>query len=152
MTQTEEEIEEKHEKEKTFEIEQNEQFNISNKEIPKDIKEEIIKDKNIEIRSEEGKKIKEKDLVIYQNNDFTFEILETKADDKIIINKPDYDIENQFFEIQNIKDKNISFKDSISSESPNKIYLFQENKTIFSSNDKFSLLKEDKKHEEKILI
>jgi hypothetical protein len=152
MTQTEEDIEEKYEKDKSFEIEQNEQFNISNKEIPKDIKEEIIKDKNIEIRSEEGKKIKEKDLVIYQNNDFTFEILETKADDKIIINKPDYDIENQFFEIQNIKDKNISFKDSISSESPNKIHLFQENKTIFSSNDKFSLLKEDKKHEEKILI
>ena len=152
MTQTEEDIEEKYEKDILLEIEQNEQFNISNKEIPKDINEEIIKEKNIKMRYEVGKKIKEKDLVIYQNNEFTFEILQTKEDDKIIINKPDYDIENQFFEIQNIKDKNISFKDSISSESPNKIYLFQENKTIFSSNDKFSLLKEDKKHEEKILI
>ena len=139
MTQTEEDIEEKYEKDILLEIEQNEQFNISNKEIPKDINEEIIKEKNIKMRYEVGKKIKEKDLVIYQNNEFTFEILQTKEDKKIIINKPDYDIENQFFEIQNIKDKNISFKDSISSESPNKIYLFQENKTMFSLNDKFSL-------------
>ncbi len=67
MTQTEEDIEEKYEKDKSFEIEQNEQFNISNKEIPKDIKEEIIKDKNIEMRSKEDKKIKEKYLEIYQN-------------------------------------------------------------------------------------
>ena len=67
MTQTEEDIEEKYEKDILLEIEQNEQFNISNKEIPKDIKEEIIKDKNIEMRSKEDKKIKEKYLEIYQN-------------------------------------------------------------------------------------
>ena len=67
MTQTEEDIEEKYEKDILLEIEQNEQFNISNKEIPKDIKEEIIKDKNIKMRSKEDKKIKEKYLEIYQN-------------------------------------------------------------------------------------
>ena len=61
MTQTEEDIEEKYEKDKLFEIEQNEQFNISNKEIPKDIKEEIIKDKKIRKNNNEKKnKKKEK--------------------------------------------------------------------------------------------
>jgi hypothetical protein len=116
-------------------------------------------------------------LEIYQNNDFTFEIInqkpiDKKYDEKISISKPDYNlnIENISFEIKDTilkevskksRNKNtiinddISFKGSQNSDDLNKIpLLFTENKTIYSSINQFTIFQKekDKEEEDKIII